>query len=786
MILVPTTTAVAQQEEAPRAIVDSIVVQGNSRISRRQIVSQSGLPLRSQISFRDIQRAISSLYALGEFEDVSISSANVNGRELLLVSVEERPLLTAWNVTGTERLSERSVRGRVELSSGRPYNRADAAVSVARIDSLYRNEGYHSTEIEIREQPQTDGSMRVLFEIREGSRVAISEIVIEGNEHFTDEQIAGAMSTGTEGFWWFQRGEYDELKLQTDLRQRLPGFYADRGYLDFRALDDSLDVNRNTGKGTLIVRVEEGEQYEVGTFEVLGNRQYTTQQIEAFYPFGEQITGFLGLGGTRDGPAIFDQSAWDGALSSVQGLYYNNGYIWAQVIPNMRKRVTAEGKRVVDLRWQVFEGQPAIVSRVDIEGNTVTHENVIRRAIEMIPGDVFRQRAMIRSYQNISNLNYFVQPMPQPDFQDDPSRGEVSVTFRVEERNTGNINFGASVGQGTGIGGFIGLQQPNLFGRGKNASFQWQFGRNVSDFNVSYSDPSIRGGLISGSISLHNTRLRYTVGELGRITTRGGRLQVGFPLFGSRYTRVFPNYTLEQQNLESETLDNRFACDNCVLSSLGVTILRDTRIGLPFATGGTMHNLRLSQGGGPLGGSGNFRRGEFEGRWYSPLAELGGDAPGASPITFVFGLTAKAGWVWGDVGPHFRQLFSMGGVQFGIPLRGYEEFSITPDGIDPTAGTFNASSEGAFGGSYFAATTELGLRFSQSVYLSTFIDAGNVWDSPSRFNPSRLFRGSGFGLSLLTPLGPIGLDLAYGFDRIDVNGNPNPGWKFHFKIGNFF
>jgi outer membrane protein insertion porin family len=407
----------------------------------------------------------------------------------------------------------------------------------------------------------------------------------------------------------------------------------------------------------------------------------------------------------------------------------------------------------------------------------------------MLPGDVFRRDALLRSYQNVSNLGFFEQPLPFPQTEQANEQGDIDLTFRVQERNTGNINFGASVGQGTGLGGFIGLQQPNLFGRGKNASFQWQFGRNISDFNISYSDPALRGGLMSGTISLHNTRTRYTIADLGTIRTRGGTLQIGFPLFGSRYTRMFTSYTLEESKFgteSGETLANAFVCSDCVLSSVGVSVLRDTRIGLPFATGGSMSRLDVSQNGGPLQGTGNFRRVTFEGRWYAPLAQVGGENPVAAPVQFVLGYTAKTGFVWGDVGPHFRQLFSMGGTQYGIPLRGYSEFSITPRGFDPFAQGTRANTVQAFGASYFAMTGEIGLRLSQSVYFSTYLDAGNVWASPGQYNPTRLFRGAGIGVSMLTPLGPIGLDYAYGFDRVDPTGEPDPGWKFHFRLGNFF
>ena len=135
-----------------------------------------------------------------------------------------------------------------------------------------------------------------------------------------------------------------------------------------------------------------------------------------------------------------------------------------------------------------------------------------------------------------------------------------------------------------------------------------------------------------------------------------------------------------------------------MLSSASISVVRDTRVGLPFATGGTLHQFSLSQNGGPLGGSGNFRRATFEGRWYAPLTQAAFQ-PGLGGMQFLLGFTANTGFVWGDAGPHFRQLFSMGGTQFGIPLRGYDEFSITPMGFDSTASGQRASGVNAFGAS---------------------------------------------------------------------------------------
>jgi outer membrane protein insertion porin family len=483
----------------------------------------------------------------------------------------------------------------------------------------------------------------------------------------------------------------------------------------------------------------------------------------------------------------FNRSEWDAATEKVRDLYANNGYIYAAVTTEENRRTGPGGKPYVDLGWAVREGSPATINKIEILGNDVTHERVIREAIVMLPGDLFSRERLIRSYQNVSNLGFFQQPMPSPDVRPSENGVDVDVVFRVEERRTGNINFGASLGQGTGVGGFLGLEEPNLFGRGKRGRLQWQFGKNINDFTLSYTDPNIRESRISGTVSLFDSRARFTVGDLGRRKQTGGSVQLGFPFFGSRYTRLFTSYSFQRIRYSegSDDLRERFRCTSCTRSSLGTSVLRDTRFGLPFATGGSMTQVSGELNGGILGGTGNYRKVDLEGRWYAPLGGLGSGGEFGGGVQFVLGFTAKSGFIFGDAGPFFTELYSLGGVQFGIPLRGYDEFAITPNGFDPEA-SGNRASPDAFGKSYAAFTVEAGARISQSLYVSTFFDAGNVYRSARQWDPTRLFRGAGFGAAVISPLGPIGVDLGYGFDRVDGEGRPEPGWQLHFKLGNFF
>ena len=339
--------------------------------------------------------------------------------------------------------------------------------------------------------------------------------------------------------------------------------------------------------------------------------------------------------GASAGRHAFNRSQWEAATEKVGNLYANNGYIYAQVVPQEVRRTAPDGKPVVDLGWTIREGSPATINKIEIVGNDVTHERVIREAIVMLPGDLFSRDRLIRSYQNVSNLNFFQQPLPAPDVKPSENGVDVDIVFRVEEKRTGNINFGASLGQGTGVGGFLGLEEPNLFGRGKRGTLQWQFGKNINDFTLSYTDPNIKESRISGTVSLFDSRARYTVGDLGRRKQTGGALRLGFPFFGSRYTRLFTSYSYQRITYSegSEDLRDRYSCTSCVRSTLGSSVLRDTRFGLPFATGGSLMQVSGELNGGILGGQAITKKWTWKGagtRPWAPWAGVGSSAAGYS------------------------------------------------------------------------------------------------------------------------------------------------------------
>jgi outer membrane protein insertion porin family len=788
--------SVARAQQAPTATCatpDSVAVRGAAKAATEdQIRADIGIAPKSTVSSRIVTQAIKNLYETNLFDSVSTSCETINGKTILVFDIAERRILSDVQVTGPDKVAASSVRERVDVIVGKPIDPSQVAKDVARIDSLYQSEGYYLAKVHVDTVKDRDATT-LIFRIEEGRRLAVSGVEIVGNKALSDGEIVGALNTKPEAFFWWRDGAFDTDKYNEDLSKNIPKLYASHGYIDMLVVGDTLIVDKELGKALVRITVREGPQYKIGDFEVNGARVFSQDDIARMYPFTqsktkgvtETVKGLVGRG-TKEASDVFNESAWDDATNKVQDAYGNQGYIYASIRPVVERRKTGKDSvPTVDLRWDIDEKTPAIVNRVDILGNDVTVETCIRDQLNVYPGDVFNKDRFIQSYRSIANLGFFEQDMPPPETRTVNENGDIDLVFHVKEKRTGNVNFGASVGQGTGLGGFLGFDQPNLFGECKRGSLQWQFGQYIRDFSLSYTDPRIRQTNVSGTISLYNQRSRFIIRDIGQSNTSGGQLQFGLPLPNSRWTRFYVSYGGERVSYGGDGLVGTINCNGCFRSTLGFTLDHDTRLGQPFPVGGTHENVALQLNGGPLGGTASFQRVTTEARSYSTLATFGSGI-GPEPMALVFGLTARAGALFGNPGPFFvSQSFSLGGVQYGNPLRGYEEFSITPRGYLPNADQFQAQ-RSSFGNAYYTSTAELGLRVSQQLYLDAFYDAGNLWERPRDFDPTRLFRGAGFGASLVTPLGPLGVDLGYGFDRTDIFGHKDPKWQVHFKFGQIF
>ena len=775
----------AHAQQLPLIRVDSVRVEGSDRVQADNIAAVFGVRAGDEITYRDIQRGMKELLTTDQFRDVRVRATGTGPDPVvLIIEVEEEALVRRVEINGLEHASPREVRDTASLDPGLPLNRQRILDAKDFIRATLADEGIPFAEIVERIVPAEgdENEVDLILDVSEGQRVTVAAVDFLGNETVPDDALRGAMSIKQEGFWWFRPGSFSELDYRLDLEQSVPALYRSRGFLDAQVIADTLIVDPSTGKARLEVTVDEGEQYRLNSFNVNGNEALSEEQLESMFvqPRGG-ILSMLGIGGgerTNLAGDVFDAEAFNSARERALQEYFNQGYLYASINPVVQ-RIEPEdgGPPMVDAAWEVVEGNPAIVNRVSIEGNEYTHEWVIRNQLTVIPGDVYSQDRVLQSYQSIQSLGFFETPMPNPDIVPNEN-GDVDITFRVAEQQTGSIQFGTSVGGGVGLSGFVGYEQPNLFGQAKSGSLRWDFGRFINSFEVAYADPALFQSLVSGRISLFNSRDRFFQFASGRRRRIGANVRFGFPLRSSLFTRVFVGYGISRTDYElfnDQDDTSLFGRPPGVQSQLSLGLTRATLDHPIFPTTGSRQNVTVELNGGILGGDGQFTRVLSDGSWWVPVGRLGGDA-GQGGIRLALGLTYRAGAVFGDVSAFPFDRFWMGGVQFGQQLRGYDETSVTPFGYFPERGG-GISDIDRLGNAFFSLTSEAAIRLTGQISMSFFYDAGNVWREPSQFDPTQLFRGAGAGVQLVTPFGPIGLDYAYAFDK------PTPGWQFHFRMG---
>lgn len=784
LTLCPLAARAQDPAGSPLVRIDSLVARGAVRVEAADVIGASGIQAGSLTSWLDISRAIKNIWATGDYEDVAVMLDQTDGRNTLILEVVERPLMRLVRITGLESVSQRDVIDESGMEEDAPLSRNGIARAEGFIREELRRRGVPYARIEPRVQPVPgdDGSVDVLLEVEEGQKVTIAEVTFVGNEYYSDEELRGAMNTKPEGFFWFRGGDYDDIDFALDLEESLPEHYDQAGYLDFEVLGDTLIVDPTSGKARIEVQVSEGPQYRLGEFVIDGNTAFESDRLRQFFTDDSGgILSMLGLGEDRSRGVgqVFDVVRFEEAAAQVRELYSNEGYLFAQVEPYYEIATGPDAPLyTVNAGWRIAEESQAYVNRVSISGNEFTYDRVIRDKIFLLPGDVYSQALVLQSYQNIQSLGFFETPLPYPDIIPQEN-GDVNITFNVEEKQTGSVQFGTAVGGGVGLSGFLGYDQPNLFGQAKAGSIRWDFGRYINSFTLSFTDPALFQSTVSGSLSLFNSTDRFYQFATGRRRRAGFVARFGLPIPGSLRTRFFVGYSLSRTSYESfqRSQDTSlFGLPPGVLSSLLLGVTRQTLNHPLFPTSGSSQTWNVELNGGPLGGAGDFIKQTAEAQWMIPVGRLGGDGGGPGGIQFALGLRAKGGALFGDASGFPFESFWMGGVQFGEPLRGYDETTITPRGYYPERAEGIAQID-RLGNAYLSATAEYKAVLSSNLGLSAFYDVGNLWRGPGDINTSRLYRGAGFGVQLLTPFGPIGLDYAYGFDK------PQPGWQLHFKMG---
>ena len=408
------------------------------------IINMSGLRISSELDPKAIQDAIKRLYAMRLFSDIQIEGKEIDGETELFIKVREYPKVSSIQISGNKKIKTDALKEKLNITLGKVISPLDVKADVDNIKSIYREKGYLAAKIESEVlQSDKEGEVALRFEIKEGKKVRIKKIFIEGNQVFKDKKIKKKMKNKEDSFW--RSGEFDPEKFEED-KERIVEFYKKRGYLDAGIISDSIWYGLSPKDMFIKIVLTEGDRYKFGKTNWEGNKLFSAEKLNKLVKFKQG--------------EIYNQEKYEETLGNVYSVYQEEGYIYVMIEDN----VVTKGN-IVNIDYHITEGMPANVHKINIEGNTKTKEKVIRRERCILPGQRFRRSLLMRSIRNVMYLNYFANVEPDYEVLEN---GDIDLSIKVEEKPTGQFMFGAGYGARDKWVGNIGLGIPNLFGNGQN------------------------------------------------------------------------------------------------------------------------------------------------------------------------------------------------------------------------------------------------------------------------------------------------------------------------------
>jgi outer membrane protein insertion porin family len=779
------------------------------------------------------------IYGLGFFHDVRVDvSAASDGTAIVTFLVEENPVIRQVSITGNEELGADDIKEKLTVTVGSTVDYPLLMENSARIEAQYQAKGYYLAKVSYQLEPMGEGAVGVNFDVVEGKKLRLKKIDFRGNEAFTDKQLEKVMATKTWGITsyvsqlWDNSGLYAEPIFYEDL-DKIQRKYMDDGYIRVNIGRPQVEV---VDEGlTVIVDVDEGPQFHVGTVDILGDETMDRDEL-------------LALVKLQPG-AVFSRSVLTGDVDRLRNYYADRGFFDAAVNPITN--VDAEELEIAT-NFEVKKGELYFVEGIDVNGNTRTADTVVRRELSIGEAELYSASAVARSKQRVQRLGYFEEVEIQARPTDQPNR--VAMSVDVVERPTGSFSFGAGVGS---VDGFVvsgSIRQDNLLGTGRSLAAGADLGSVNRSYYIRFVEPYVFNTSGALTATLQSARSEYIDFEEEQ---SGLGLSYAYPLDESE-TWASSGYSWTERSIsgidfQAASLLEREELQGDTSTSLAsLSLRRDTRDDYRFPKRGAVTGVALEFAG--LGGFSEFLRLEARTTRFYPMGWL-------FPFESTFVLNSRAGYVFpfnniGDfdlpdctddlifidnqptscaaalITDQVRPLdkidtdlelplterYFLGGLG-AFQLRGFKQRSLGPRRTRLNQGILSNGDRFFFpvnysatldscvpgtecnnlddtkiddfedldladvigGNSMMLVNLELQFPISEEMGLSGlfFFDMGNAFDETEFINPAEFRFGTGAGIQWFSPFGPIMVVLGFPLDPYEDEDSS----VFEFSLG---
>ena len=729
--------------EANAVIIKQVEIENNKRISKETIITYGEIKLNKDYDDNEINQILKNLYDTNFFQNIEINII----KNILLVKVVENKIIQEVVIEGVK---SKSIAGTIKENlfsqNKSPFLLTKVKQDIKKIKTSLDLMGYYFSTVDSKISENTNDTIDLVFDIKLGDKAKISKIEFIGDKKIKSRKLRNIVISEENKFWKFiSKNKFLNTSLIETDKRLLKNFYLNKGYYDVQIESSSVDYfDDNTFK--LTYKIDAGSKYFINKASLELPIDYDVNNFTKINKIIESLNN-----------EIYSFNKIAKVVNEIDKISLSREYdfINAEILENKLD----DDK--LDIVFKVKESEKFYVERINIFGNNVTQENVIRNKLEIDEGDPFNELLNAKSLNNIKSLNIF-KSVKSEVVDGDAIKTKV-INIEVEEKPTGEISLGAGVGSEGGTIGFA-VSENNFMGRGVKLSS-----------SLRATDTTVRGGL-----SINNPNFNYSKKAL--ITTLESTVidklsdngyettKTGFS-FGTKfeqYENTFISPTLstyvEDLTTNSKASSNlKKQSGNYFESKLSYTIDFDNRNQKFQPTEGS--RVKLSQGI-PLISEEYALRNTFDtSKWFQFDNEI---------ITNIS--------VYGSMVNSLNDENVRVSDRLNLPrkkLRGFQFGRIGPvDNGDYVGGNYAAAIN-------FSSTLPMILPSVENIDFRYFIDAGNVWgiDYSSSLDDSNKLRSStGLAIDWFTPIGPMNFSLAQDITKATTDKTEG----FQFNLGTTF
>ncbi len=765
---------------ADAPIVNDIIIRGGFASAseiQAKMGTRKGRPLDKKILEEDFQR----LYKMGKFADVQIKEEVLPDNKVnIIVLLREKNLIRRITFRGNK-VKPKKLQKEIESKIDTRYDEGQATRDARSLEEYYNDKFYYFTKVTPEAEPFEDG-VRLVFNIDEGHKIWIRDIVFRGNYRFTDQALRKVMQTRQSSF--FIRGKLTRKNLEADL-ERVKLYYQTNGYLDVEVTERPFQVTADSEYDNgwfshddmhLYIDINEGEQYRIGAVSFDGNKLVSDDDLRNVIQ-------------TMPGKIYSPLTAMEDSthIRDIYGAAPNSRY-FTKIFP---ERILTEQPNVVDVVFHIQESPQVVIEDVQIVGNDSTKDSVYRRELEFFPGEMIDSRKIEASKNNILNLDYTEADTLDIAVKEGSSPDRARVVVDMEEKQTGNVSFGVGFSSDDPMSGSVTLSQRNFDfqdypenlkelitgkafrGAGQYASTSLSMGTKSRNYGLDFFNPWIYNKPVGWGFGFYWKTYEwddFTQETFGGYTTFSKKILS--PNLTASATYRLDNVRMYDFDDDASDVIKQETGSNW-LSSLTFALTYDSRDSIFRPSRGIKAVEKYQIYGTFLGGDFSFWRNTTTFQGFYPFYT---DKKGRNwVITGRTGLITEGPYNDSRI-PTYEMLYA-GGIG---SVRGWE------------SGTLGPHDDGTALGGYTSQTNSLEMLFpvyEKLIEGSAFFDIGGAF--PDTFSidtgpAGDYYRGCGYrasiglGVHVVTPLSPMPIRIYFPLTLNDKDGDDTEFIQFSF------